>query len=670
MCGFGLCKQLQTLRPSAAASSRVSVVPPPAMKILQAEDVARMDRQQSQRRQQTAQSAPSQQDPAMTSLQFHKETDRAKAATGKPVWLQEGWNRSQAVQHLTGSAVGAFVLYPSASQGGNLDLSVQAGTKVCHALVRHVRLQMQAFYNLRPTPHAFENLLDLVAFFAEHGVAFPSVTSSAIKLDARAAVALFRPDAQDIQKQLSEARTKIDTQFKAVDAQFQQDKQALVDQTKRHSALEAQVQAVVTQRQQQQAEGQATLHGLERRLAALGRDHASQELEACQAAVKAQQASVGTQVTRAEQEVQQLQQLLQQSKGLGSEQRKVNAHRFALLQTTARKLKSVPAQDGLPASLRAELTSALQRCAVDGQSFARASRQRESLLTMCAQQLQRRQAGSQAAGPAFAELESKVSHLEWAQRDSGAGAGQAPAHLLAVIQQQESAATAVAAQGAALTALEERTARSIREAEALKAPETSRCHQLLEQVRECAVKINAASDADPDSDDLIFSAAELENAEGRCKQEAEVVASTAECALDLLREVQGLLIPLQQTYATLRDQLVQIQAVVSAAEMTGASMGDDAAASLQDQLKGLESALQNERAAVQAAETKLGDAEQVVTDAVDLANLPDNESEAALANALELLAAQNGADAAGAGAGVGAAAGAAAEAGYDSVDED
>ncbi|EDQ85881.1 uncharacterized protein MONBRDRAFT_28839 [Monosiga brevicollis MX1] len=85
-------------------------------------------------------------------------------------WCKLRWGKIQADRYLAPSPKGAFIIR-KASQPGEFVLSVQAGVRVCHVLLKVICGEDErVLYNIYPTPQWFESLFDLPFMFRNlHG---------------------------------------------------------------------------------------------------------------------------------------------------------------------------------------------------------------------------------------------------------------------------------------------------------------------------------------------------------------------------------------------------------------------------------------------------------------------------------------------------------------------
>eukprot|EP00043_Microstomoeca_roanoka_P009718 m.92613 g.92613 ORF g.92613 m.92613 type:complete len:768 (+) comp14671_c0_seq1:195-2498(+) len=92
-------------------------------------------------------------------------------------WCRIKWSKARSNRYLSSAPVGAFIIR-RATQRGQYVLSVQAGPRVCHVLIRAIAKDSTILYNVYPTPQWFENLYDLVLFCSYQPFQFPDLEGS------------------------------------------------------------------------------------------------------------------------------------------------------------------------------------------------------------------------------------------------------------------------------------------------------------------------------------------------------------------------------------------------------------------------------------------------------------------------------------------------------------
>lgn len=79
-------------------------------------------------------------------------------------WYQEDTTTEEATKYLKDTPQGAFVIRKAPNRPNDLALSVQAGPKVCHVLLRGVDHDGKTYKNVSPTAEHFEHVYDLVKY--------------------------------------------------------------------------------------------------------------------------------------------------------------------------------------------------------------------------------------------------------------------------------------------------------------------------------------------------------------------------------------------------------------------------------------------------------------------------------------------------------------------------
>lgn len=116
----------------------------------------------------------------------HKSTKASQIALQKQSWMRLNWKRRRAIRYLQPSPVGAFLIRKADTKGEYV-MSVQAGVKVCHVLLRSELHDRAVLFNVHPTPHFFEHLYDLVLFCSHQPFHFEALGSDLITLNLKSA---------------------------------------------------------------------------------------------------------------------------------------------------------------------------------------------------------------------------------------------------------------------------------------------------------------------------------------------------------------------------------------------------------------------------------------------------------------------------------------------------